>query len=97
MFGILLAVLAVALTFLWFFSLFGAFNCGQFMDIFSCTNYWTFTAVLGIIVLGMWVGVSALLSGLEKIGDERVVIRVEEGTIRVTKRAIGTQIGGEED
>ncbi len=69
-FGILLAVLAVPLTFLWFFSLFGAFNCGQFMDIFSCTNYWTFTAVLGIIVLGMWVGVFALYRR-KRIGHER--------------------------
>ena len=67
-FGELLAVLAALLTVLWFFFLLAAFTCGH--DILSCTQVWTIEAVLGIIVLGMWVGVFAL-SRRKRIGDER--------------------------
>ncbi len=71
-FGILLALLAVPLTFVWFFFLLAAFNtCAhpESFNIFTCREAWIFTAVVGIIVLGMWVGTFALLS--KRIGDER--------------------------
>ncbi len=34
---------------------------------------------------------------VESVDETGVVLRVEEGKLRVTKRAIGTQIGGDED
>ena len=34
---------------------------------------------------------------VESVDESGVVLRVEEGKLRVTKRAIGTQIGGDED
>ena len=63
-FGILLALLAVPLTVVWFSVLFAAVrrHCGF---IFTCADYWRFTAVSGIIMFGMWAGSFALLSAEE--------------------------------
>ncbi len=71
-FGILLALLAVALTFVWFLLLVEAASddCLLFSFI-ACADLWTYTAVSGVIILGIWVGTFALLSGLKRISDER--------------------------
>jgi preprotein translocase subunit YajC len=34
---------------------------------------------------------------IESVDEKGVVLRVEDGKIRVTKRAIGSKLGGEED
>ena len=34
---------------------------------------------------------------VESVDESSVVLRVEDGKLRVTKRAIGSKIGGEED
>ena len=71
--GLLLALLALPLSVLWFVSLLAAFGrCFRtiFFALFSCRDYLIFTAVSGIIVLGMWVGGFALYRR-KRIGHER--------------------------